>query len=91
MADSTRLSRFPAVVRSRTAANEDSTTLVVRRCRQCALAQGQLPRLAIPIVISFQRIDRRQALRFLPLHPRGDFRLQRCLEPSLDVAAGKGL
>ncbi len=32
---STRLNRFAAVVRSRTEANGLSTTLVVRRCRQC--------------------------------------------------------
>ena len=32
----TRLSRFPAVVRSRTAAKGDSTTFVVRRCCQCS-------------------------------------------------------
>ena len=36
VADSTRLYRLPAVVRRRTAAKGDSTTFVVRRCRQCS-------------------------------------------------------
>ena len=36
VAFSTFLKRFAAEVRSRTAANGDSTTLVVRRCRQCS-------------------------------------------------------
>jgi len=40
VAFSTFLKRFAADVRSRTAANGDSMTFVVRRCFQCAAGNG---------------------------------------------------
>jgi hypothetical protein len=40
VAFSTFLNRFAAAVRSRTAANGDSTTFVVRRCFQCAFGKA---------------------------------------------------